>query len=431
MRLLRPSALAALTAGLLSHPASGADEALSFRGSATWLNAYVHGTVLDDPRNPDNQVLELPADSFVSQLRPTVKLVSSSLQLVARPRLTFEVDKVKVGTGTRPYRGHSASVWSEAFAQWTMSERATLALGRQNFQWGAAEALNPSNRLFHESVESRSILYEVSGRNLARLNLSLGKSWSTILIGEYEENKDLAPYVAGQKFQSAGLMKNEVNWNSGSDYLGFVFGGREKGRGWLGEYFNVTVPYVDGFSLYADARHEKGSEAWYPVTQGVVTAYAQSKNGKEHVYTLAVYGLKYDFEGGNTLRAEYVLNDAGYDEGETKLQTKAFDTRANPVELTVFPANAARALTPGLELPGRRYAFVSAYIPDFFKLTDFTTYARALYSLTDKSTSAYGSAEYTLKDAGTLLAAVAGTPKKGELRGFTSPTYTVGYKHLW
>lgn len=415
--------LAVLLCGLASFDARAADEALSFRGSATWLNAYVHGTVVDDPRNPDNQALELASDRFVSQLRPSLKLVSSSLQIIARPRLTFETAKATVAQSKQPYQGHSSNIWSEAFAQWTMSETATLAIGRQNFQWGAAESLSPSNRLIHESVENRSIIYEVTGHNLARLNLSLGKSWSTILIGEYEENKDLRPFAAGDTFQSAGLMKNEVNWNSGADYLGVVIGGRDKGQPWVGEYANITVGWIDGLSIYADARHEKGSDAWHPVDQGPATVYEQLNKGKSRVYSLSVSGLKYDFEGGNTLRVEYVYNDAGYDKTEAAVVTRP--------QLIMTRENFERSLTPGLELPGRRYGFFSAYIPDFFGLDDLVIYLRTLYALTDRSHSSYGSVEYALKDAGTLLAAVAVSPRKGELRGFTSPTYTVGYKHLW
>src|SRR4051812_32070560 len=97
--------IALLLLSLASVEARAADEALSFRGSASWYTAFVHGTVLDDPRNPGNQALEIPSDAVVSQLRPSLKLVSSSLTVVARPRLTFEADKVKVGAVTRPYRG--------------------------------------------------------------------------------------------------------------------------------------------------------------------------------------------------------------------------------------------------------------------------------------------------------------------------------------
>lgn len=435
MRLLTLTALAAIPVLAASTRAHAADEALSFRGSATWTNAYSHSSIVDDARNPHN-ALGVAEDRLVSQLKPTFKVMSSSLQLVARPRFTLSADKAAKNGGEtdktkKVFQGRATNVWSEAFAQWTMSESATLALGRQNFQWGAAESLNPSNRLVHETVENRSLLYDVTGRNIARLNLTYGKSWSTILMGEYEENKDLAPFRSGAAFESAGLIKNELSWNSGADYVGIVGGGREKGHPWLGEYLNTAVPGVDGLSAYADARHEKGSEAWYPVEGMPAVTFKQSRADKNRVYTLAVYGLKYDFEGGNTLRAEYVLNDAGYSKGENELQDAAFAVKKSPAQAPLFAENAERSLRPGLELPGKRYAFVSAYLPDVFKIDDLVIYLRSMLSLADKSTSSYASIDYSLKNAGTLLAAVSATPKAGELRALTSPTYSVGYKHLW
>ena len=57
--------------------------------------------------------------------------------------------------------------------------------------------------------------------------------------------------------------------------------------------------------------------------------------------------------------------------------------------------------------------------------------------MTDKSTNSYGSVEYSLQNAGTVLASIGGSTGAkedrgtGELKGFVSPTYTVGYKHLW
>ena len=99
------------------------------------------GMALDVPRNPDNLVLQIPQDRLVSELRPSFKLVSSTLQIVARPRLTIAAERTALDvapsspdetTKRRPFKGTSDVVWSEAFAQWTMSEHATLAFGRQS-----------------------------------------------------------------------------------------------------------------------------------------------------------------------------------------------------------------------------------------------------------------------------------------------------------
>jgi hypothetical protein len=417
---------------LSAAPALAADEPLSFRGGLTWINAFVWGQTLDDPRNPDNLVVRQPHDGLVSDLRPNLKVVSNSLQLIARPRITYTIDRAEIGDDLEPYRAHSDTGWSEAFAQWTLSEAVTLAYGKQSYQWGAAESLSPSNRMFHETVQARNELYDVRGKNVARVNLSLGKRLSAVLMSETEEDPDAPVFRAEEEFQTTSLAKLEVNWNNGADYFGVVGGAREHGAPWVGEYVSWTLPFWDAVAVYADASHQRGSDAWYPVQTGPVVTFDQARKDEDKVETIAVGGAKYDFENGNTIRVEYVLNEPGWTKDERQLSNHAFYSLA-PEQLAVREQNLPRALNPGLELPGRRYAFLSLRLPSVFSIQDLTAYARALQALSDRTTSAYGSVEYAVGDAGAVLLSAAATngEKAGELRGLTSPSYLAGYKHQW
>ena len=184
-RLVR---VALLSAGFALGVPARADDALTFRGSFAWINAYIHTTPLDSAVNPDNRTLAVPNDEVVSEFRPNLKVNGGPLSLIFRPRVTATATQVRSGDKTHTATGDVDSLVSEAYGQWMISDRVTFAYGRQSYQWGAAESLSPSNRIFHETVQARNLLYEARGHDLARLNLSLGKSFNTVVMAEYEEN---------------------------------------------------------------------------------------------------------------------------------------------------------------------------------------------------------------------------------------------------
>ncbi len=438
--------LLALCATAFSVPpaAHAADDPLTFRGSLSWINAASNSSPTESAVNPDNQVLQLPDRSFVSQFRPNLKIGNGQIQFIIRPRVHFEATRVVTGKDDDE-KAHDPdavtdSQINEAYGQWTLNDSVTFAYGRQSYQWGAGESLSPSNRMFHDTAGQRGILYEVKGKNIARLNLTSGKAFSTVLMTEYEENEDEAPFRAEQEFESTGLVKSEVSWNDGVDYFGVVVGGRQHGRGWLGQYFSVNAPFIDGLSLYADASQQRGSDAWYPVGYDVVgpagattvVTYEQTSVEAEKVRSLAVGGLKYDFVNGTILRGEYIFNQAGYDEDERELAISGFQSQ-NPAQLSVLEQNTNRFLKPGLDLPGRRFAYASLHFPNVFWITDLTFFTRGTRSLTDGSTAGYLSLDYKIGDHGTLSGSASGSrgQKDSELRGYSAPTQTIAYRHDW
>jgi hypothetical protein len=229
-------------------------------------------------------------------------------------------------------------------------------------------------------------------------------------------------------------MKHELSWNDGADYFGVVFGSPEKGDSWIGEYFNIVV--FDGLSFYADAAHQKNSEAWYPVleksplapTQDVVQL-RQSKLAGDKVYTLAVAGARYSFEGGSDLRFEYIANDAGWTKEENERSVLALNLRS-PLQVADYTQNLQRILKPGLEYRGRSFALISMRVPDAFEFKDLALYGRMLRSLADGSSTIYGSLEYGFWSASTLLVSAYASQGKPEsdLRGLASSAVTAGIR---
>lgn len=416
---------------------------LTYRGSVSWWNSFQHSPVLEDSFvNPQNLALGLAEDRYSSELRPNLKFVSSSLQLILRPRLRYALSLIKKGEGPSDLEKTKVDTFvSEAFFQWTLNDSLTFALGAQSYQWGAAEVLSPSNRIFHETAQDRTNLFEVRGRYIARANVSLGKRFSLVVMSEVLENKDnvdIRTYSAEETWYPTVLIKPEINWNNGADYFGIVIGNKEKNRPWVGQYFSYGIPFFEGLTFYADSAHERGSNAWYPQisplgpTQPSVISFARSKKDDTSVSSLAISGLRYDFEDGAIVRAEYIHNDAAYTKDERNLALASFQS-AVPEQLALRSDNTQRFLAPGIELPGRRLVYLSAYVPNPFSLKDLIFFARGLRSLSDQSGTYYGSIDYTVGDSGTISYAysLSAGPIDGEAKGFSSPLHIIAYRHDW
>src|SRR5690606_19291186 len=146
--------------------------------------------------NLDNNILKLPEYSGISEFRPNFMLSSNKIQLVARPRIRFLYEETGTGKDSQRSEGFSEAELNEGFASWFLSDQFSFTVGLQSFQWGPAEVLSPSNRLFHVTSLARDVLYEVRGKHIGRVNYSLGQNISVVLLSEYEQNKDEEPFVA-------------------------------------------------------------------------------------------------------------------------------------------------------------------------------------------------------------------------------------------
>lgn len=426
--------LATALSFVASSSALAGSQPLSVRSSLTW---YTVGTaqeqVNDSPLNPNNSVLEIESQIGAIDIRPNLKADSGQFQLVARPQFKMLATKSTVNDKLSTERPKSSAHWIEAYGNLTASDKVQVSYGLQNYQWGAAESFNPSNRIFHETIDGKGLLYTVEGRSIARSNLSWTKNINTVLMSETEQVKDATEFRSEEVFQTRSLMKHEINWNSGADYFGVVFGAPEKGSQWVGEYFNLTLP--EGLSIYADASHFKNSEAWYPVYETSPLAPAQtvqmrqSKLANKKVYTIAVGGFRYSFEGGSDLRFEYIANAAGWTMDESKMAMLALDPK-NQLQLPDYKTNLKRILKPGLEYRGQKYGLASLRIPDALYTKDLVLYGRVLRSLTDFSTAYYGSLELGFWSASTFLVSAymsSGAPDS-ELRGVISTSLTAGLR---
>jgi hypothetical protein len=402
------------------------------------LSVYTLGTVVepvkDSSLNPKNKILRIPSAQASVDFRPNLKIDSGEVQLVARPQIEVSVAKAKVDGVESSEHPSSLGKWNEAYGQYTASERLLISYGVQSFQWGSAELLNPSNTIFHESADSKGILSPVVGRNIARINLTWLKNLSTILMTETEATKGASEFRAEEIFETRSLLKNEISWSDGSEFIGVVFGAAETGSPSVGEYFNIEL--FDGLSFYGDATHRKQSQAWYPVVEKSATdpnknvvQLRQSRLHDQVTYSTAIGGLRYSFEGGSDLRLEYLAQNSGWTKEQNKNAMLALDTR-NPLQLADYEHNLKRSLKPGLEYRGQRYAMVSLRWAEVASIKDFTIYGRALRSLSDFSSKYYETAEYGFGSSSTLIlqCLTAIGAEDTDLRGVVATSVTAGLR---
>jgi hypothetical protein len=388
-RTARRAAVVALLVLGSARAQEAGDLGLSFRGRLEWITAAQATAPRDTGVNPHNAVLRIAQGSAQTELRPDLRLErGADLRLVARPRLLLEGSKARAAGAWQEERRDATATWLELFGSWRVDDRLTVAYGLQNFQWGPAELLSPSNRIFHETGFTRDPLYAVRGKHLVRVNLSRGQSLSAVVLAEVQDNGE-DPFVAGTEFDPKGEAKVEWSPPSGRGYLGLTGGGGKVSRGFFGEYGAVQL--TDGLSLYADAVHQAGSEAWVPVQlPGGAVGFTQA-NRLRGLRTLAVGGVRYTFPGGADVRLEYVLDEAGWDRARLSLASRA------AAALPPSPGQAAAVaawLRPGFELLGRQLAYASVTLVDLPPARRTKVQARVLAALEDGSAAAFVTASH-------------------------------------
>jgi hypothetical protein len=423
--------LAALLAAEPEVPAEPAPveapPSVAFRGHLEWITAAGGASSRASPVNPGNRVLLVPAGGLQTELRPDLRLeVGPTLTAIARPRFWLRVQKAETADGWQPEQYEATAQWIEGYATWRVSDRLALSYGLQNFQWGPAELLSPSNRIFHATGFYRDPVYVVRGRHLVRANVSAGREWSLVVLAEVGDNGE-APFVAGEPFERKAQAKLEYTSPGGDLSAAVTAGAGARSRGWFGEV--VTVPLFAGLSAYADAVHTVGRRAWVPVETPVGPTFAQTGMETRRLRTTVLTGLRYSFVNGNDLRLEYLFDEAGWSDAQLSLADRA----AVAAMAVGDPSGVARFSDPGFELLGRHLLYASLSLPDLPPGERTRVQVRYLRSLTDGSGAAFVTGSYDATDsvvAFLSLSATHGTVD-GALSRLTRATFAAGATVSW
>lgn len=413
-----------VTAQDAAAPADTDPPAIGWRLGAEWLSTARWLDPAESNLNPGNRVLRLPQFWAQSELRPDVRLTAGSrFLLVARPRLLASTRSAWSADSPRLDLRDTSANWTELYANWRIGDSVQVTYGLQNFQWGPAEFLSPSNRLFHEVGVFRDPAYYVRGRHLARVNVSVGKEWSIVTLAELGHNGEAA-FNAGEAFKRQGQSKVEYASPNGGGYLGATVGVRDGSRAWFGEYGSWSM--TQGFSVYFDASHARGSRAWYPERSADGAFFSRRLVDSSEWQLLGLVGARYVFVSGVDLRGEYVHQQAGYAEQDTVLAAQAAAGFPGP-------AGFERLAAPGLEVFGRRLGLVSLRLPDLPPRDHLSIQARYLHSFTDGSGVAFATARLETTDALVLFGSALASrgPATGEFSRLARATVIAGAVWTW
>lgn len=348
----------------------------------------------DHALNPGNAIFRLPRHTLLGEVRLDARVeVGRRWQIVLRPRGRSSLDGIAVGGGSAEWRGDSMAEMTEAYVNWQALDAASVTYGLQNFQWGPAELIAPSNRLFHVTGVFRDPLFLVRGRHLLRVNLTAGRQWSLVALAELGATSE-APFRAGARFRRAVQSKIEYASPSGGAYAGLTAGARGGEPPWAGGYASVELPA--GLAAYADASVQRGSQAWYPVDTpgGPVLAASDRHQGMR---ALALAGLRYTHSAAFDARLEMLHNASGYTRAQGEAAARAVAQAGSPDALE-------RWLDPGLEFLGRDLALVSVSGRDLPPADRLDVQARYVRSFTDRSGTAFVTASLETGDAVILFA---------------------------
>jgi hypothetical protein len=375
----------------------------------------------------------LPFAELSTLLRSQLKLTSGRAFLIsARPFFEVRHGQSFLKSGQRRPATEFTPELGESFATVNFSNRFGLTVGQENFQWGGSEFASPSNWIWRASelaeTISRSPQAKVKTRQTARLNFSVGQSFTLVTIGEYEPQKRALPSTyEGRRF----LLKPEFSWNAGSDFFGIVVGGAERQRfPFIGEYFSLGIG--DSLSVYLDAGHMKGSDILVPeeiVVQdnGIKVSaplFQQSRLASDNIYHELLLGLKYTFDMGAEFKLEAYSNSSGYSQAELRLVEQMYKT-----DSVFFPLFFA----PGVESRAQKGLFVSARQSNFGSKKNWTLLARYWKPILDSSGGGFLYAENGFNDNLILYLAAGGFhgPLVSESSLPQRFVISLGQKYVW
>jgi hypothetical protein len=303
---------------------------------------------------------------------------------------------------------------------WRLSDALSFTWGLQNFQWGPAELVSPSNRLFHQTGLLRDVLYFVPGKHLLRVNASVGKAWTAVLLAELTAVPGEVPFTAGEPFSPKGQLKLEWADEQGRGQVGIVGGVGTRTWPFFGEYAQWQL--TDGLSLYVDASHSSQRTAWYPALTDDNPAFVQRPSVPEHLLTTAVGGARYTFESGLDVRVEVLFNEPGWSRDELRVAGERTLAWAQPQQGA-----------PGLEFLGRWVGYASVRLPDLPPGKHLAISARYAHSFTDDSGAGFLTLTLDASDAVVVFASALVThgTTSGEFSRVARAAFSAGASYSW
>lgn len=339
--------------------------------------------------NSDNSILKLPNQSQTFEIRPDFQWqLTEPINVVIRSRHLLQRTQIPLASQPDQSTLQGISDLTDLFLGFQVSDQTSLVLGLQNYQWGPAEILSPSNIFYHFKNDQRSYYYKEKGRALLRANHSLNDKTQLTFISEPVDNRT-QNWVAEVDFKPQSAVKIERQLSTPVDLVAFIIGNSGPKGQYVAGHFNYSVQ--ETYSFYADTKLEQNGSYYYvsPVGHDFVLS---TTNSDSSVKALSVVGFRY--EGEFDFRQEIILNEAGFSQSDWN-QVKLAITTISPS----LVSNLNRFNRSGLELLSNSYSYTSLRFPDFGQSNQFHTSTRLLKSLVQDSSVLQLNLEYDFSDA--------------------------------
>ena len=346
--------------------------------------------ILDDSIiNSQNAVLKLPDQSQTLEIRPDLQWqLSEPISLVLRSRHLLQRTQIPLVSQPDQTTLLGTSDLTDLFFSLQVTDKTSFVLGLQNYQWGPAEILSPSNIFYHFNNDQRSYYYKEKGRFLLRANHSLNDKTQLTIISEPMDNRT-QNWVSEVDFKPQSAVKIERQLSTPVDLVALVIGNSGPKGQYVAGHFNYSVQ--ETYSFYVDAKLEQNG-SYYFVSPTGSDFILSTTDSDRPAKALAVMGVRY--EGEFDFRQEFIMNEAGFSQSDWQ--------RAKLAITTLTPnlaANLNRFNRSGLELLSHSYSYTSLRLPDFGQSNQIHTSTRLLKSLVQDSSVLQLNLEYDFSDA--------------------------------
>lgn len=387
----------------------------------TLLQTVTQGENIEEAVNPENRVYQLPLTVALTEIRPEIKANRGRrYQLTLRPRLQLEQSLRERETPQfEKTESKTKAFMNEAYFAWTHSSTWQSVTGLQNFQWGPAELVSPSNPIFRDLGLDKNYFFETRGQALVRVNYSPNGQLSMIGLLQPVGNGEIRPEW-DKEFHEQGALKIEYADATQTDYIGLVVAGAAEDRIQEGLYGHYEL--FPGFTAYFDFMARPGSRAYYPVVDATGARFAQSKLNDTTLNSTAVVGLRYVTESAWDMRLEAFEDKTGWSLEDRENATLVLAAAPTEDNYEIYVA-------PGTIFPGTRFVYGSVRIPDIGPQNRMTASLRVLHSLSDGTEKQTINIDGFVGDHFTITAGFTNSsgPLDGELtQGFRWTAFLAG-----
>ncbi len=390
---------------------------LWFKASATELQKT--------PFVADGSSFATPKQSVGLLLQENFRTQKKNVQWIFRPSIEVKQDTyTRYPLSENKARNKLDVRLNELFVQRDLGSAWIIAFGVQNYQWGPAELMSPSNPIFHLAVDSQDSTYQARGHSMLRLNYSPDGDWSFVTLFEFAKNEE-KNFIVDENFSPMGLIKAEYRLPTATDYLGVSLGNEQMHDPFIGEYGNFT--FDESFSVYFDLKQTAVSRRYYPHVDYGQVPRMNLFTYHGSIYMLSVVGIRIEMEDFD-FRWEEISNELGF----SSTEVDQIGLSMSPLS-SIAVQNQERFLFSGRELISKNYSYLSIRFPNLIRWFDSNLSVRALQTHRDNTGNATLNWEGTWRDNWTFFMNAQATygKKDGEMTLLYKSKLNSGIKYTW